>query len=277
MGFPHSGVVESQFSLHLARLAQLAPNDLVLFGVFLSMPAAQDALGKLKGYDHLLPDIRHVTLKRVWDLPTRLFHWTLVVCICGMLVTAQLGGNAMQWHFRFGYAVLVLVVFRLVWGFVGGYWSRFSVFLSSPSAALAYARTPFAKRTDSVGHNPLGAWSVLAMLLATLLQVGAGLFSDDDIGTSGPLARYASNQWVGWATHYHTGLGKFALFGLIALHVGTVVWYRVKHKHDLVRSMVHGDKLLRDDAPASVDTLSTRLFAAMVLTACACTVFWLLP
>jgi len=194
-----------------------------------------------------------------------------------MLVTAQIGGNAMQWHFRFGYAVLVLVMFRLIWGFVGGYWSRFSVFLSSPSAALAYARTPFSERPGSVGHNPLGAWSVLVMLLATLLQVGAGLFSDDDIAAYGPLARFASNQWVELATQYHTGLGKFTLFGLIALHVGTVVWYRVKHKHDLVRPMLHGYKILRADVRATVDTLGTRLFAALVLTACACTVAWFLP
>ena len=241
------------------------------------MPAASNVLGRLKDYELLLPEIRRVTPKRVWDLPTRFFHWSLVACICGMLVTAQIGGNAMQWHFRCGYAVLVLVVFRLIWGFVGGYWSRFSVFLSSPNAALTYARTPFSERPSSVGHNPLGAWSVLAMLLATLLQVGAGLFSDDDIATSGPLARFASNQWVEWATHYHTGLGKFTLFGLIALHVGTVVWYRIKHQHDLVRPMLNGDKLLRDDAVASVDTLGTRLFAAMVLTACACAVVWFLP
>ena len=199
------------------------------------------------------------------------------MCICGMLVTAQIGGNAMQWHFRCGYAVLVLVVFRLVWGFVGGYWSRFSVFLSSPSAALAYARTPFSERFGSIGHNPLGAWSVLAMLLAILLQVGAGLFSDDEIATSGPLTRFASNQWVGWATRYHTGLGKFTLFGLIALHVGTVVWYRVKHKQDLILPMLHGYKLLREDAHATVDTLGTRLVAAMVLAACAYAVVWFLP
>ena len=206
---------------------------------------------------------------RVWDLPTRLFHWSLAACICGLVATAQIGGEAMQWHFRCGYAVLTLLMFRLVWGFVGGYWSRFSVFLPTPGTALAYARTPFPERPGSVGHNPLGAWSVLAMLLSTGLQVGAGLFSDDEIAASGPLARYASNQWVEWATHYHTGAGKLALFGLIALHLAAIAWYRFRHNIDLVSPMLDGDKLLAPDARATKDTGGARLFAAVVFAACA--------
>ena len=115
------------------------------------------------------------------------------------------------------------------------------------------------------------------MLLATLLQVVAGLFSDDDIAASGPLVRFASGQWVEWATHYHTGLGKLALFGLIALHVVTVVWYRLKHGLDLVRPMLEGDKLLPPDTRAANDTTTARFFAAMVFATCVGLVVFFLP
>ena len=93
-------------------------------------------------------------LVRVWDLPTRLFHWALVVCIVGLVTTAQIGGNAMEWHFRFGYSVLTLLLFRLVWGFVGGHWSRFSSFLYSPASLLRYIRGQ-EDGVQPLGHSPL--------------------------------------------------------------------------------------------------------------------------
>ena len=109
---------------------------------------------------------------RVWDLPTRLFHWALVVCVIGQIVTANVGGNWMNWHLRLGYAVLTLLLFRLVWGFVGGHWSRFGSFLYAPSSVLAYLRGR-PEPEHRVGHSPLGALSVFALLLILLAQ---GLF-----------------------------------------------------------------------------------------------------
>ena len=100
---------------------------------------------------------------RVWDLPTRLFHWALATLVCGSFVTIKLGGAWMVWHERIGYAVLSLVTFRLVWGFVGGRYARFASFVRGPSAVLAYLR---GQGSHSPGHNPLGALSVLAMLAA---------------------------------------------------------------------------------------------------------------
>jgi len=98
---------------------------------------------------------RHIVVKvRVWDLPTRLFHWALVVCVAGLVITAEVGGEAMQWHFRLGYCVLTLVLFRVVWGFAGGYWSRFSSFVPSPRTSIAYIRGNPSERDTSVGHNP---------------------------------------------------------------------------------------------------------------------------
>ena len=99
---------------------------------------------------------------RVWDLPTRVFHWTLAACVIALVATGQIGGSAMDWHFRFGYAVLTLLLFRLAWGFVGGHWSRFSSFLYAPSTVLRYLRGQGGPEL-SAGHNPLGAGSVFAL------------------------------------------------------------------------------------------------------------------
>ena len=110
---------------------------------------------------------------RIWDLPTRLFHWALAACVIGLVITAKVGGNAMEWHFRLGYAVLALLVFRVVWGLIGGRWSRFSAFLYSPARLVRYLRGN-AHPEDSAGHSPLGALSVFALLAVLGAQVGTG-------------------------------------------------------------------------------------------------------
>ena len=119
---------------------------------------------------------------RVWDLPTRLFHWVLAACVIGSVVSAKVGGNAMVWHFRLGYAVLALLLFRLLWGVVGGRWSRFSSFICAPSTLLRYLRGQ-GRPGDHfhVGHSPLGALSVLSLLAVLLVQVGTGLVADDEL------------------------------------------------------------------------------------------------
>lgn len=107
---------------------------------------------------------------RIWDLPTRLFHWALAACVIGLVITGNVGGNAMVWHFRLGYAVLTLLLFRLAWGFVGGHWSRWARLPLHPRHALAYLQTRSAERTEA-GHNPLGSWSILAMLFSVVSGV----------------------------------------------------------------------------------------------------------
>ena len=110
---------------------------------------------------------------RIWDLPTRVFHWGLVLCLVGLIGTGKIGGEAMVWHFRLGYTVLSLLLFRLVWGFMGGFWSRFHVFVVGPMAIWRYLQGRHS--SPAVGHNPLGALSVLAMLGFILIQVSTGL------------------------------------------------------------------------------------------------------
>ena len=211
---------------------------------------------------------------RVWDLPTRLFHWALVVCVIGQIVTANVGGNWMNWHLRLGYTVLTLLLFRLVWGFVGGHWSRFSSFLYAPSAVLNYLRG-HARPEHRVGHNPLGAFSVFGLLIILLLQVGSGLFSDDEIAFTGPLVSLVSGEAVGLATSYHKNVGKFILIGLVALHLLAIVFYRIAKKEVLVRPMIVGDKHVPTAVPSARDSTQSRLLALGVLCLCALAVYLL--
>jgi hypothetical protein len=207
-------------------------------------------------------------LVRVWDLPTRLFHWALVVCIVGLVTTAQIGGNAMDWHFRFGYGVLTLLLFRLLWGFVGGHWSRFSTFLYSPASLLRHIRGQ-ENGGQALGHSPLGALSVFAILALLLLQVGTGLFSDDEIAAVGPLSKLASGALVSQLTHYHKDIGKVIVLVLVLLHIGAIAFYRIKRKKDLIRPMLVGDMSSLTPQPASRDDAGSRALAAVILLGCA--------
>lgn len=205
---------------------------------------------------------------RVWDLPTRLFHWALAVCVIGQVITANIGGNWMNWHFRLGYSVLTLLLFRLVWGLVGGHWSRFSSFIYRPSRLLAYLRG-HARPDEGVGHTPTGALSVFALLLVLFVQVGSGLFSDDDIAFAGPLTALVASDWVGAATSYHKNVGKFLVIGLVVLHLFAIAFYRWAKKSALVRPMLTGDKRLAQPARSSRDTAASRISALVVLVLCA--------
>jgi len=213
---------------------------------------------------------------RVWDLPTRLFHWALVACIVGSFVSAKMGGNALGWHLRFGYAVFALLAFRIVWGFVGGRWSRFASFVFSPSTVLRYLRGDHrAEEHLDVGHSPLGGASVFAMILFLVLQVGSGLFADDEIATTGPLNPLVSNATGLALTWYHKVIGQWALIVLVLLHIGAIATYWLRERRNLVGPMIVGDKMLAADVPASVDSPSTRALAAVLLTVCGAVVAWL--
>lgn len=205
---------------------------------------------------------------RVWDLPTRLFHWALAACVIGLVITANIGGNWMNWHFRLGYTVCSLLLFRLIWGFVGGHWSRFGSFLYGPTTVLAYLRGQ-ARPDHRVGHNPLGMFSVFGLLLILGLQVGTGLISDDEIAFAGPLVRLVSGETAGDATAYHTGLGKFIVIALVVLHLLAIVFYKLVKKDNLVRPMIIGDKTLNHPAPSARDSAGSRWLALLIFVLCA--------
>jgi len=212
------------------------------------------------------------TRTRVWDLPTRLFHWALVAAVISQVATALAG--RMEWHFRGGYAVLSLLLFRLIWGFIGGRWSRFAAFVYSPGTVMNYLRGR-AHPDHLVGHSPLGALSVFALLAILALQVASGLVSDDEIAASGPLTRFVSNATVKVATHWHAGLGKWIVLALAGLHVLAVLYYVLIKRHRLVRPMISGDKLASVGIAPSRDDAASRLLALAVFALCAAFAAWI--
>ena len=215
-------------------------------------------------------------LVRVWDLPTRLFHWVLAACVVASVVSAKIGGNAMPWHFRFGYVVFALLTFRLIWGVVGGRWSRFRSFVHAPTTTLRYLRgRSHPDELLDVGHNPLGALTVFGLLAILALQVGTGLFADDDIANTGPLIKFVSGATSGLLTKWHKSFGQWLILALIGLHVAAILFYLLKTKHNLVKPMVSGDKPLPPGVPGSIDTPRTRLLATTLFALCAGGVAWL--
>ncbi|MED5620804.1 cytochrome b/b6 domain-containing protein [Ideonella sp. BN130291] len=216
---------------------------------------------------------------RVWDLPTRLFHWTLAASVIASIVTAKVGGNATVWHFRLGYLAFALLSFRLLWGVMGGHWSRFGAFVYGPGALWRYLRgASRAEDRFDIGHSPLGSLSVWALLLLLALQVATGLVADDEIANVGPLNRFVSGALASQATGYHKAIGQWVLIGLVVLHVGAVLFYLLHKRRNLVAPMLHGDKVLESDVPADLppsrDTAATRLLALGLFAACAAGVAW---
>jgi cytochrome b len=213
------------------------------------------------------------TTVRVWDLPTRIFHWTLAACVIGAVVSAKAG--VMDWHFRLGYAVCALLAFRILWGLVGGRWSRFASFIYAPGTVLRYLRGQ--ARPDEhldVGHNPLGAFSVFAVLAVLAVQVGTGLIGDDEIANVGPLNRLVSTETGILATGFHKSWGQWTILALVGLHIAAIAFYAFRGKA-LVGAMVSGDKDLPADTPAATDNTRTRVLAAVLLAVCAAGVVWM--
>ena len=209
---------------------------------------------------------------RVWDLPTRIFHWSLALAVTALAISGLIGGNAMVWHFRFGYCVLALLMFRLVWGFVGGRWSRFGAFVYAPQSVILYLKGQ-GRPEHSVGHSPVGAASVFAMLAVLVAQVTSGLLSDDEIASAGPLTRFVSNATVSLATNYHKNIGKWLLLALVVAHI-TAIFFYLWRKHNLLGAMLHGDKTLVSTVDASRDDAASRVAAAIVLCVCAALTAW---
>ena len=221
-----------------------------------------------------MDDNKILTRVRVWDLPTRIFHWALALAVIALGVTGTVGSfNLMVWHFRLGYAVLALLLFRVLWGLVGGRWSRFSAFIYSPRTVIDYFKGK-GNPANAAGHSPIGAGSVFAMLGLLLAQVATGLVSDDEVASAGPLTRFVSNATVSLASNYHANIGKWLLLGLVLLHIAAIVYYLLR-KHNLVGAMLHGDKELVEAVPSSRDDAASRIGALVLLLVCAAVAYWI--
>lgn len=214
----------------------------------------------------------HLHRTRIWDLPTRLFHWALALSVVGLVVSGNIGGSAMVWHFRFGQAVLALLMFRLLWGLIGGHWSRFAHFIVHPVAVLAELRGR-GRPEWHTGHSALGSLAVIALILVMLAQVGSGLVSDDAIAFAGPLAHKVSGAAVSAATFYHKEIGKLLLIALVLLHLLAIIWHTFKGRA-IVGAMIHGDKPLEQAMQASRDDWRHRLLAAATMGLCLAASAW---
>jgi cytochrome b len=205
---------------------------------------------------------------RVWDLPVRLVHWLLVALVVGAVATAKIGGNAMIWHGRIGQAILGLFVFRIVWGLVGSTTARFSQFVRGPRGIRDYLQG----RWSGVGHNPLGALSVLALLGLLGAQATTGLFATDDVAFTGPLYRAVSSSTASQLSGWHRQ-AEWLLYGLVGLHVLAVFYYRFIRGDDLVTPMVTGTRPVA--VPGAQSTSGGGLAAFAVACAVAVAVVWM--
>lgn len=219
---------------------------------------------------------------RVWDLPVRVFHWLLVLCIIGSFISVNLGGNAIEWHAYFGYSVLTLLIFRITWGFVGSTHARFASFFPNREKILNYLQGNGPK---VLGHNPIGALSVFALLFVLGVQVITGLFVDDEIAFQGPLAKYVPNWVASFLSEIHEG-NQVVIYTLIAIHIAAILYYKKFKGEDLIKPMISGDKeidpselasyLPSDLGRASKDGALQRVIALVLLSLIAVLVGYLI-
>ena len=208
---------------------------------------------------------------RVWDLPLRLFHWALAILVLCSATTGllgeKLGASVVEWHARSGYAILSLLLFRIVWGFCGGSQARFVNFLRWPRTVLDYVRRALrGEKQLVIGHNPAGGWSVLAMLLFLSLQAGTGLFlADEDLAFEAPLAKHVSSHMVDALKEFHEA-NFFLLAALVVMHLAAIAYYFFVKREDLVRPMLSGERELAA-APQEMPRGGHPLLGALILAA----------
>jgi cytochrome b len=202
--------------------------------------------------------------RRVWDLPVRIVHWLLVVGVAGSYATNRAGVAYFKYHLWFGYLVLLLAAFRILWGVVGTRHARFASFVRGPRVTLNYLlalRRGAAPETP--GHNPLGAWMVVCLLAALLTQAMTGLFANDEIFNTGPLAGLVTADASLRLTSWHRRLFDWIL-AAIGAHVLAVIAHRFLSGHALIGPMISGRKPSR--LVSEQDAIATsRLWVAVLL------------
>lgn len=209
--------------------------------------------------------------ERVWDLPVRVMHWALVLAVCGSWATQEIEGDWFRYHVWCGYAVLLIVATRLLWGFVGTRHARFVSFVRGPKAIVGYLRSG----ARHVGHNPLGALMVVALLLMLAAQAITGLFANDQIMNTGPLFGYISNSLSDRLTSIHRQLFDF-LLAAIALHVAAAFAYLFLKRENLILPMITGRKPLAQVPPDQAIGSSRTWLALLLLGVLSGVLFWIL-
>jgi len=211
---------------------------------------------------------------KVWDLPVRLFHWTLMLAVIGAYLSHKAGIEYFIYHLWCGYTVVILVSFRILWGIVGTYHARFLNFLRSPAHTIRYGIALLRNQsTHYSGHNPLGGWMVIVLLIALLTQGITGLFGNDEILNVGPLYGYVSNELSLQLTSLHRQLFDW-LIALIGLHVLAVLFHQIFKKESLIGAMITGRKPV-PEVNGAIGIRSSRLWLALALLTLLCmTLAW---
>jgi cytochrome b len=203
------------------------------------------------------------TRTRIWDLPTRLFHWLLAALVVFSFTTGKLGGDWLTWHFRSGYAIASLLLFRLLWGFAGSRYARFASFLLSPSLIWRRVRSTASDALPATaGHSAIGTLAVYALLIVLAVQVSTGVFSNDGSFIEGPWAKFVSSAISDRLSRVHY-YNHWLIAGLVGLHVAAIAFYLLARKEDLLTPMLTGDKL-GIEAPAADDGVALRIRAAVL-------------
>jgi cytochrome b len=196
----------------------------------------------------------------LWDWPVRVIHWSFAVLIPALWWTAENG--EMGWHTSIGTVLMQLLVIRVLWGFVGGSTARFSSFVRGPGAVIGHLRS--SGHEPTVGHNPAGGWSVLAMLGLLALQVTLGFFAGDpDDGTTGPLNHLVSSSTASRMTELH-GIVFYLILAMIVLHLSAIVYYRMVKRDQLIGAMVTGARMMPAGTRGMVKAPVWRLIACVV-------------
>ena len=213
---------------------------------------------------------------KIWDLPVRLFHWSLVILFIAADVTNSLGPNYFKYHHWSGYAIIVLVGFRLIWGLVGTYHARFINFVRNPFTTGKYALSVFKKNDPHhLGHNPLGAVMVVILLLATLVQAVTGLFTNDEIMNLGPLYSYVTDELSLQLTSIHRQLFYWIL-GAIFLHIAAVLFHVLLKRDNIIKAMFTGKKEIHDATDVKPIKSSRILLAIFIVISLALLLAWII-
>lgn len=212
----------------------------------------------------------------IWDIPVRLFHWTQLALFVSLFVTAEVLDDKIELHAKLGLVLLALVLFRLLWGFMGSSYARFMQFLKGPRSVFAYIPSLLSRQNHfEAGHNPLGGWMVLALLLLVLAQIVVGLFANDDILFDGPLAYLVSKETSDLLTGLHEDLFHLLLI-LVGLHVAAVIWHKLVKGDNLLATMITGYKPLPLNTQAEDARGGGLVRAVVLLGVCATLVYTLL-
>lgn len=201
-------------------------------------------------------------LVKVWDLPIRLFHWGLVAAIATSWISMKV--DNMEVHVISGACILGLLIFRVLWGIWGASTAQFHRFIPSPAMLLNYLRKSIPAGPIKIGHSPIAALSVIAMLAAIAFQVMTGLVADDDVYTTGPLISYVESEVSEWATGMHSSNSDI-LLGLMVLHLVAILFYKLVKKQSLVKPMITGS--LKAGKATVLNPLIERSVIVFVITA----------